>query len=82
MSVDGGLEIRPLVCPHRPTEPGFGHNEGFDAVVRIQECPEMQEPGGQLRSRVSGRLEAGVRRNSQLQCRPGHTHPFRSARRR
>ncbi|WP_233888547.1 hypothetical protein [Paraburkholderia flagellata] len=51
-----GLEIYPLVYPHCPTEPGFGHNydEGFDAAVRIQECPEMQEPGGQLRSRVFG----------------------------
>lgn len=34
-----GLELYPLVYPHRATEPGSGHNydEGFDAAVRIQE---------------------------------------------
>jgi len=34
-----GLEVYPLVYPHRATEPGNGHNydEGFDAAVRIQE---------------------------------------------
>ncbi|WP_233804687.1 hypothetical protein [Paraburkholderia sp. HP33-1] len=34
-----GLEVYPLVYPHRATEPGSGHNydEGFDAAVRIQE---------------------------------------------
>jgi hypothetical protein len=34
-----GLEVLPLVFPHRATEPGYGHNydEGFDAAVRIQE---------------------------------------------
>ncbi|CAM2197425.1 conserved protein of unknown function [Paraburkholderia kururiensis] len=46
-----GLEIYPLVYPHRATESGLGHNydEGFDAAVRIQ------EPGssnGISRSRV------------------------------
>ncbi|MFD1560186.1 hypothetical protein ACFSHT_31830 [Paraburkholderia silviterrae] len=47
-----GLEIYPLVYPHRPTEPGFGHNydEGFDASVRIQEGEAVQDP----RSRVFG----------------------------
>jgi hypothetical protein len=37
-----GLEIYPLVFPHRATEPGRARNydEGFDAAVRIQ------EPGG------------------------------------
>ncbi|WP_183724824.1 MULTISPECIES: hypothetical protein [Paraburkholderia] len=32
-----GLEVYPLVYPHRATEPGSGHNydEGFDAAVRI-----------------------------------------------
>lgn len=48
-----GLEIYPLVYPHRPTAPGFGHNydEGFDAAVRIQ---ESQDPGVTSRSRVFG----------------------------
>jgi len=34
-----GLEVYPLVYPHRPTSPGAAHNydEGFDAAVRIQE---------------------------------------------
>ncbi len=34
-----GLEIYPLVYPHRAAEPGSAHNydEGFDAAVRIQE---------------------------------------------
>ncbi|PLZ01579.1 hypothetical protein CY652_15510 [Burkholderia sp. WAC0059] len=34
-----GLEVYPLVYPHRATTPGSGHNydEGFDAAVRIQE---------------------------------------------
>lgn len=34
-----GLEVYPLVYPHRATEPGSGRNydEGFDAAVRIQE---------------------------------------------
>ena len=34
-----GLEVYPLVYPHRATSAGFGHNydEGFDAAVRIQE---------------------------------------------
>ncbi|HTR05295.1 MAG TPA: hypothetical protein VMJ11_01215 [Paraburkholderia sp.] len=51
-----GLEIYPLVYPHRPTEPGFGHNydEGFDAAVRIQASQEPSEPAGSLRSRVFG----------------------------
>ncbi|CAG9228233.1 conserved hypothetical protein [Paraburkholderia tropica] len=33
-----GLEVYPLVYPHRTTAPGAGHNydEGFDAAVRIQ----------------------------------------------
>jgi len=46
-----GLEVYPLVYPHRATAPGFGHNydEGFDAAVRIQE-PET--PDGNSRSRV------------------------------
>ena len=35
-----GLEIYPLVYPHRATQSGFGHNydEGFDASVRICEA--------------------------------------------
>ncbi len=46
-----GLEVSPLVYPHRATVPGVGHNydEGFDAAVRIQ------NPGsatGAPRSRV------------------------------
>jgi hypothetical protein len=46
-----GLEVYPLVYPHRAAEPGRGHNydEGFDAAVRIQ------QPGnsvGTSRSRV------------------------------
>jgi hypothetical protein len=46
-----GLEVYPLVYPHRATEPGGGHNydEGFDAAVRIQE-PQGAE--GTPRSRV------------------------------
>lgn len=34
-----GLEVYPLVYPHRATEPGSARNydEGFDAAVRIQE---------------------------------------------
>ncbi|WP_042267250.1 hypothetical protein [Paraburkholderia heleia] len=46
-----GLEIYPLVYPHRPTAAGGGHNygEGFDAAVRIQE-PESS--AGTSRSRV------------------------------
>jgi len=34
-----GLEVHPLVYPHRATAPGLGPNydEGFDAAVRIQE---------------------------------------------
>lgn len=34
-----GLEVYPLVYPHRATQPGTGRNydEGFDAAVRIQE---------------------------------------------
>ncbi|MCP3708677.1 hypothetical protein M3I54_17035 [Paraburkholderia sp. CNPSo 3274] len=48
-----GLEIYPLVYPHRPTAPGSGHNydEGFDAAVRIR---EPQELDGSSRSRVFG----------------------------
>ncbi|QBR04044.1 hypothetical protein [Paraburkholderia pallida] len=51
-----GLEIHPLVYPHQPTRPGFGHNydEGFDAAVRIRESQDTQEPTGQPRSRVFG----------------------------
>jgi hypothetical protein len=32
-----GLEVYPLVFPHRATQPGCAHNydEGFDAAVRI-----------------------------------------------
>jgi hypothetical protein len=46
-----GLEVHPLVYPHRATEPGLGHNydEGFDAAVRIQ---EPQDAEGKSRSRV------------------------------
>ncbi|WP_083245695.1 hypothetical protein [Paraburkholderia nodosa] len=46
-----GLEICPLVYPHRPTASGACHNydEGFDAAVRIL-GPE--EPDGTQRSRV------------------------------
>jgi hypothetical protein len=46
-----GLEIHPLVYPHRPTAPGSGHNydEGFDAAVRIQ---EPEDSGVASRSRV------------------------------
>jgi hypothetical protein len=46
-----GLEVYPLVYPHRATGPGGGHNydEGFDAAVRIQE-PGSSE--GVPRSRV------------------------------
>ncbi|CAD6553277.1 hypothetical protein LMG27952_05418 [Paraburkholderia hiiakae] len=46
-----GLEIYPLVYPHRPTMATGGRNyeEGFDAAVRIQE-PESSE--GTSRSRV------------------------------
>jgi hypothetical protein len=34
-----GLEVYPLVYPHRAATPGGGRNyeEGFDAAVRIQE---------------------------------------------
>ncbi|MGN6319584.1 hypothetical protein [Trinickia sp.] len=34
-----GLEVYPLVFPHRATEPGSGRNydQGFDAAVRIQD---------------------------------------------
>ncbi|MGG1948043.1 hypothetical protein AB1286_25105 [Trinickia sp. NRRL B-1857] len=58
-----GLEVYPLVYPHRATAPGSGHNydEGFDAAVRIQE-PESS--GETPRSRVF-RVEA--------------TRPFQSA---
>lgn len=46
-----GLEVYPLVYPHRATEPGGGHNydEGFDAAVRIQESGSSE---GVPRSRV------------------------------
>lgn len=46
-----GLEVYPLVYPHRATAPGFGHNydEGFDAAVRIQ---EPADAGAITRSRV------------------------------
>jgi hypothetical protein len=46
-----GLEVYPLVYPHRATEPGYGHNydEGFDAAVRIQ---EPQDSAGMSRGRV------------------------------
>ncbi|HKR38945.1 MAG TPA: hypothetical protein VJU59_04565 [Paraburkholderia sp.] len=46
-----GLEIYPLVYPHRPTAAGFCHNydEGFDAAVRIL---EPLESDGIQRSRV------------------------------
>lgn len=58
-----GLEIYPLVYPHRATEPGLGHNydEGFDAAVRIQ------EPGsadGVSRSRVFRLASAKPFRNA------------------
>ncbi len=45
-----GLDLQPLVYPHRATTPGSGHNyqEGFDAAVCIRE-PEGA-PGS--RSRV------------------------------
>lgn len=38
-----GLEIYPLVYPHRVAAPGAGHNyeDGFDAAVRIQEPATM-----------------------------------------
>ena len=51
-----GLEVYPLVYPHRPTSPGAAHNydEGFDAAVRIQQ-PAGAE--GVSRSRVF-RLES------------------------
>ena len=47
----GGLEIYPLVYPHRNAAPGSAHNydEGFDAAVRIQEPEELT---GGPRSRV------------------------------
>lgn len=46
-----GLEVYPLVYPHRATGPGSCRNydEGFDAAVRIQE-PERS--GEAPRSRV------------------------------
>ena len=46
-----GLEIYPLVYPHRATTAAGGHNydEGFDAAVRIQE-PESSQATS--RSRV------------------------------
>lgn len=46
-----GLEIYPLVYPHRAAQPGCGHNydEGFDAAVRIQ---EPVKPGSTSRGRV------------------------------
>ncbi|WMY08284.1 hypothetical protein [Paraburkholderia phenoliruptrix] len=46
-----GLEVCPLVYPHRATEPGRGHNydEGFDAAVRIE---EPTSSGEAPRSRV------------------------------
>jgi hypothetical protein len=46
-----GLEIYPLVYPHRITKPGFAHNydEGFDAAVRVRE-PEQEAV--EVRSRV------------------------------
>lgn len=46
-----GLEVYPLVYPHRATEPGSGHNydEGFDAAVRIQAPGSL---GDAPRSRV------------------------------
>lgn len=53
-----GLEICPLVYPHRPTVSGSGHNydDGFDAAVRIL---EPQERDGTQRSRVFG-IEAST----------------------
>ncbi|WP_395064357.1 hypothetical protein [Paraburkholderia silvatlantica] len=46
-----GLEIYPLVYPHRASTVAGGHNydEGFDAAVRIQ---EPESPEGMSRSRV------------------------------
>lgn len=40
-----GLEIEPLVYPHHPTEPGFGHNyeEGFNAAVRIRDAQDAAD---------------------------------------
>ncbi|WP_250475367.1 hypothetical protein [Caballeronia sp. GAFFF1] len=51
-----GLEIYPLVFPHRPAMAGRAHNydDGFDAAVRIQD-PSV--PDGVTRSRVF-RLDA------------------------
>jgi len=48
-----GLEVYPLVYPHRATAPGSGHNydEGFDAAVRIQE-PVDSASAVAARSRV------------------------------
>lgn len=58
-----GLEVHPLVYPHRATAPGSGHNydEGFDAAVRIQEPESSAEAP---RSRV---------------FRVASTRPFQSA---
>ncbi|GLU31996.1 hypothetical protein WKR88_07600 [Trinickia caryophylli] len=40
-----GLEVYPLVYPHRATEPGRTRNydEGFDAAVRIQEPKDSSD---------------------------------------
>jgi hypothetical protein len=50
-----GLEVYPLVYPHRATQPGGGRNydEGFDAAVRIQEPKDsMDDSTDTPRSRV------------------------------
>ncbi|MFP3794720.1 hypothetical protein [Paraburkholderia sp. SIMBA_027] len=46
-----GLEVYPLVFPHRATAPGVTHNydEGFDAAVRINKPESL---GGTPGSRV------------------------------
>jgi len=46
-----GLEVYPLVFPHKVPKAGAAHNydEGFDAAVRIQ---ETEDGGSAARSRV------------------------------
>lgn len=52
-----GLEVYPLVYPHRATEPGNGHShdEEFDAAVRIREpgSPSAHVRGG-IASNIGG----------------------------
>lgn len=52
-----GLEVYPLVFPHRATEPGRARNydEGFDAAVRIQ------DPGGAEQASRSRTFRIAVR---------------------